>query len=381
MYGQIPLLGHVLGVLPGMSRIVFFRYAAASVELSVIVLAAIGIDDLVNVPEHRRRALWGAAAALVLVAVAALGAHPLAGKLGPLYNDHPFFAAAVLWGVGIVILAGAVAMLAGRRIRGPLLALVVALDAIVLFAVPELSAPRAVQIDTAPVSFLQQHLGSRRFFTLGPLAPNYGSYYGIGSLNVNDIPIPSRFRTYVRAHLDPVVDPTVFVGNASGGRSPFAPSAQDELIRHLAGYRAAGVAYVLTPAGQTLPLSPTGLKLVFRSPTTWIYRLAGAAPLFTASDCAVRTLGTDSAQVSCPWATTLVRRETYMPGWSAAIDGRAASIRPADGLFQAINVGSGSHRVTFGFAPPNIGWGALAFVAGLAWLLGGAAVARRRSEP
>jgi hypothetical protein len=379
MYG-LPLLGHVLGVLPAMSRIVFFRYATASVELSVIVLAALGMDDLVNVPAHRRRAVWGSVAALALIAVAALGAHPLASQLGPRYHAHPFFAAAVLWGAGIVIVACAITMLGRSRIRAPLLALVVAVDAIVLFAAPELSAPRAVQVDTAPAAFLQRHLATGRFFTLGPVAPNYGSYFGVASLNINDVPIPSRFPGYVRAHLDPFVNASVFVGNLGGGRSPFVPSAEQELVRNLAGYRAAAVSYVLTPAGQSLPPGRSGLALVFRSPTTWIYRVAGAAPLFTASDpgCAVRALGTGSAQVSCPQATTLIRRETYMPGWSAAIDGHGASIRPADGLFQAINVSAGSHRVTFSFAPPNIGWGALAFVVGLAWLLGGTALAARR---
>jgi hypothetical protein len=382
MYGQIPLLGHVLGVLPGMSRIAFFRYATASVELSVIVLAALGIDDIVRVPEHRRRALWAGAGVLVLVAAAALGAHPLADQLGPRYQAHPFFAAAVLWGAGLVVAATAIAIIPAIRFRAALLALVVALDAILLFAAPEASAPRAVQVDTAPATFLQQHLGTGRFFTLGPVAPNYGSYFGVASLNINDIPIPSRLRGYVRAHLDPFVDPTVFVGNLGGGRSLFVPSPAQELMRNLAGYRAAGVSYVLTPAGQSLPQSPAGLTFVFRSPSTWIYRLAGAAPIFTASGagCVVRAQGTDAAQVSCLKAATLIRRETYMSGWSAAVDGHGAAITPAEGLFQAIRVGAGSHRVTFNFAPPNIIWGWIAFAAGLVWLAGGV-VTRRRGRP
>ena len=37
MYGQIPLLGHVLGLLPGMSHIAFFRYATPSLELPVVI--------------------------------------------------------------------------------------------------------------------------------------------------------------------------------------------------------------------------------------------------------------------------------------------------------------------------------------------------------
>jgi hypothetical protein len=58
MYGQIPLLGHVLGWLPGMRHIAFFRYATPALELALAVLVAMGIDDVLTVPEHRRRALW-----------------------------------------------------------------------------------------------------------------------------------------------------------------------------------------------------------------------------------------------------------------------------------------------------------------------------------
>ncbi len=54
------------------------------------------------------------------------------------------------------------------RLRAALLAGVVALDVIALFVVPELSAPRSVKTDLAPVAYLRQHLGPSRYFTLGP---------------------------------------------------------------------------------------------------------------------------------------------------------------------------------------------------------------------
>ena len=243
-------------------------------------------------------------------------------------------------------------------------------DAVAMFAVPELSAPRTLQLDPAPVAFLQRHLGTSRFFTLGPLAPNYGSYYDLASLNVNDFP-PKSFTAYVHARLDQVVDPTVFVGNYGGGRPFLAPSPEQELLRNLSGYREAGVAYVLTPAGQALPQSPSTFTLVFKSPSTWIYRLAGSAGYFTATNarCTVTFQSEESAGLDCPRPTILVRRETAFAGWSATVDGRSARISSADGLFQAVTVGAGSHRVQFDYQPPNIGWAYAAFAAGCAWLL------------
>jgi hypothetical protein len=380
MYGEPPLLGHVLGVLPGMSRVAFFRYGYASLELSVVVLAALGINDLARVPEPRRRLAIAAAVSMALVAAAAVGAQSLIGQLEARFSQRPYFAVSVAWAVIVVLAAAAGALVRSAQLRVRLLAALLAVEACALFVVPELSAPRSVSIDAAPVAYLRKHLGDSRFFTLGPLAPNYGSYFGVASLNVNDLPIPARLERYVHARLDRVVDPTVFVGNYGGGRSFLASSPEQELERNLAGYRAAGVKYVLTPAGQALGQRANRFTLVLRSPSTWIYELAGSRPYFTASarGCAITSQGRSSARVSCPGATTLVRRETNLPGWSATVDGRAAPIRITAGLFQTLRVPAGSHEVSFGYAPPNIGWGLAALLGGCAWLLLGSRMPRRR---
>jgi hypothetical protein len=101
----------------------------------------------------------------------------------------------VILGALIVVAGLSVALLRGSRTRTMLLATVIALDAIVLFLVPELSAPRSVRTDLGPVKYLKQHLGTSRFYSLGPLGPNYGSYFGLPSLNANDNPVPSAFST------------------------------------------------------------------------------------------------------------------------------------------------------------------------------------------
>jgi hypothetical protein len=377
IYGEPPLLGHVIRVLPAMSRVVFARYATPSLELAVIVLAALGIDDLVREPGSRRRLLIAAGGGLAIVVAAAIGSQPVIGQLEARFSQRPYFEVAVAWGALIVLVAAACTLFRSTRTRIRLLASLLALDAFVLFVIPELSAPRSVTVDTAPVAYLQRRLGTARFFTLGPLAPNYGSYFGLGSLNINDLPIPNAFAAYVHARLDQVVDPTVFVGNYGGGRSFLEPSPQQELERNLAGYRAAGVKYVLTPAAQALPQSPGGFSLVFRSPSTRIYQLAGAQPYFTASGpgCTVVPSGRSRARVSCANATTLIRRETALPGWSASVDGRPAPIHGVDGLFQAIRVPGGSHEVSFGYAPPYIVWGLVGLVLGIAWVLLGPSIA------
>jgi hypothetical protein len=267
------------------------------------------------------------------------------------------------------VLAGAALFFfRNRRLRLAIAAVVVAGEALLLFVVPMASAPRRVHLDLAPVSFLQRQLGYSRFFTLSPLQPNYGSYFGIGALNVNDIPIPKPFARYVNARLDRVVDPTLFVGDYGGARPKTEPSPKEELLRNLDGYRAAAVAYVLTPSGQALPQSADTFTLVFRSPSTWIYRLAGAAPYVQAPGCRVTVRSRNDIGLSCRRRTSLVRRETDLPGWSASVDGHHARVQPFDGLFQSIAVGAGAHRITFSYRPPYVDWGYAAFAIGLGWL-------------
>ncbi len=298
MYGQVPLLGHVIGWLPGMAQTDFYRFATAALELAVIVLAALGIDDLVKVPEHRRRLLWVGLGMLVVVSWGAIEAHGLVAKLGSGHHQTIAYAASVAWGLALPALA---VWLGARRSRVSARALggIVALDALLLFAAPTLSAVRGFRLDPGPVTYLQAHLGYQRFVTLGPLQPNYGSYYGLAALNINDNPVPSLYAQFVHAKLDPYVRTTVFVGNSGGDRPPSAPSPRTVLLRYLKNYRAAGVAFVLAPTFQPLPPGQPGLTLVQRTASTLIYRLSGAAPFMSAGGCSVRTDSFSQGVVSC----------------------------------------------------------------------------------
>jgi hypothetical protein len=53
----------------------------------------------------------------------------------------------------------------------------------------------------------------------------------------------------------------------------------------------------------------------------------------------------------------LVVAITADPGWRAALDGRSTAVVTADGLYQAIWVPAGQHRVEFRYRPPYLEWG------------------------
>ena len=52
-------------------------------------------------------------------------------------------------------------------------------ESVLLLFFTYLSAPPPTALSTGAVHWLQVHLGTSRFLTLGPIQPNYGSYFGI----------------------------------------------------------------------------------------------------------------------------------------------------------------------------------------------------------
>jgi hypothetical protein len=359
----------LVNLIPGISTTWFARYALPSWSLALTVLAALGIDDLIQ-----RRIRWQPLVAGG-VAIAAIG---LAGheaeqalrsvQLAP--HHHLWAAASIAWGSAIVV-ACAIggALLRDRQVRGSFVSALLVLDCMALFVVPQVSAPRQASIDMGPVHFLQTHLGSSRFASLGPIQPNYGSYWELSSINVNDLPIPKPFASYVTNRLNDNIDPTVFVGTQR--RDAHRPGPVEQFVSHLAGYEAAGVKYVVLRTGTALPGLPakTTLPVVYQDHLVTIRELPDPAPLFSASGggCVVRTSGLAAASVDCLGPGTLVYRELYLPGWRAQDNGGSLAIR--HDIFQAVALHSGHNDVTFSFAPPYITWALLGLFFGMAILV------------
>ncbi len=370
IFGFAPLQ-HLGNLIPGMTDVAFFRYSLPSLELAVVVLAALGLDDLGHGVVRVRWTLASAVAAIAAVVVAVLVSGHQLGRLAGASNSRAWANGSIAWaGVVIVLIALAAALLRGRA-RDVTLCSLLALDALAMFVVPQLSAPRTATIDTGPVKYLQAHLGTNRFFTLGPLAPDYGSYFDISSLAVNDLPIPKRWADVVPL-LDPNSPLAVFNGilqlHASG------PTATQEFLSHLPSFEGAGVKYVIVGAGIVLPPSPSGgqLRRVFADAHTQIFELPAPVPLFSVvgGGCSVRTTGVDAASVICRSPHTLVRRELYMAGWSAEVNGVSRPVAAYSGAFQKVTVPAGTSSVVFNFTPPHADLAWLGFLLGVGAIAG-----------
>jgi hypothetical protein len=62
----------------------------------------------------------------------------------------------------------------------------------------------------------------------------------------------------------------------------------------------------------------------------------------------------------------LVLLDLYYPGWTASVDGRRSELLRANGVFRAVALPAGSHRVVFQYRPVSFYAGAA--VASAAWL-------------
>lgn len=377
----------LLNLIPGVSETAFSRYAVGSWMLALLVLAALGLDGLIARSLSYRTLAVAGGITLALCLWAWHVATPVITALHDEMSSGLWAIASLWWAVfvivgivGLALLPDAARGVSLRSFRCIALATLILVDVAAMFVVPQLSAPRHESIDTRPVQYLARHLGQERFYTLGPLAPNYGSYFGLASLAENDVPMPKSFNDYIVAHLDSNDQGTVF--NGLNTADPAGPTPEEELVQHLADYESVGVKYVVLPAGAASPVyHGMPLKEVYRDDVAEIVELPHPAPLFGSlgRNCSVKARSATEATVDCREPSTIVYRQLSMPGWQAAVNGTPASPRAYGALFQAVDVPAGESTVEFEFTPPHATLAWVLFLVGLVALLGACPPVRQRA--
>lgn len=353
-YG-IPAFARVFALIPLMDKVAAYRYAPPSWEMAGVVLAALGLDDI------RRRALptWYVIGALVGALAIAAGVFvtgdTLRSGLMKAPHDHTWVVVSVVWGFGMIVVI-AIAILAFRgRVRVGILLCCMALDVLVMFVAPEFSAPREASIDTGPVVWLDQHLGNERFYSIGPIAPDYGSYFALASADVNDVPIPKIYGRYIVNALDTNSNPLTFTG--SNSLNPVGPSPMQEFLTHIAGYESIGVAFLVTDPGQVPSATAlrVHMRLVYVDKEADIYRLPTPRPMYTVRSgrCQLTDETLSEVYAECESRAVIVRRELYMSGWSASTAHQSLIVRSSGDLFQSVVLEPGKSTITFTFQPPH----------------------------
>lgn len=254
---DVKIFTDIINLLPLIKESAFFRYAPPSWELAAIILGCFALDDLRYDKERNKpRFIWHGICSFGLVlTMIFFCARNLIVELAvaPQFLNWAMgsLSLAVLGVVSVIVINTNVSS-DKRRIR--LLSGVIILSSITPFIITSLANPRSVDINQGGISYLQDHQGFNRFYTLGPIEPNYGSYFGISSINHNDLPVSSAWVEYLEKNLDRYADSISFTGNYRS--KPLEPDTTSELRRNLSQYEEVGVKYVVAPAG-TNPFAET----------------------------------------------------------------------------------------------------------------------------
>lgn len=246
-YGIQPVMV-IMNHIPLLVDAAFFRYSPPSWEFAVIVLAAFALEDL---RFRARSILWPTLLCAGLLGFSVYTNWPwqpldhwspeLIHKLKILFIVN--WSATLL---GLVVLILIWKFQHGEK-RRRLLAALIVLNASALYMIPELSAVKPGHVDESAIQFLKHHVGTNRFFTMRPIAPNYAAYFNISSLNYNYLPIATNWEHYVVHNLFPdltkstgvIFWPAWYPGNTT-----------KSILDRIQAYENVGVKYLVFPAGE-----------------------------------------------------------------------------------------------------------------------------------
>jgi hypothetical protein len=402
-------------------------------ELATAVLAAFGLQALLDRPagDRARFAVLAAALAFGLVAFALIG--PSGTDLGHLLrhfatgrdfqSNHVLELTSVTWFLLLAAGVGAALLVARRRpawgawVAAALVAL--ALVDMLHFAhgyQPMGPASKVIPPTTPAISYLQEHAREGRFAGLEYALPqDWSMTYGLNDVRGYDPPQPTLrfYRLWLRANPD------------QGDWEPFEPGTAGAGALHVMsvlGARYVVVAPGVRPPRQRDP-AVLALRPAYSGEDAEIFSNAQAAPRAMVAPAvqvvageagaraAIETRGFDprrtaivergepgaaglggahgsaavvhESNASVTVRATLDRRglvvldDGFTDGWSVRVDGHAAPMLHVDDVVRGVAVPAGSHRIEWTFAVPGLGLGAVVSALALLVLAGGGMLARR----
>jgi hypothetical protein len=240
------------------------------------------------------------------------------------------------------------------------------------------------------VNWLQAHANGRLIAGLGTtLIPETAALYGLSDARGYEILTDPRVRLFW-SRADPGYDDSLLIMSFD------RPGAE--------WLAAAGVAYVIMPSDRSLPGTTSvynegGVAIAeVPDPRSFAYAansvVSASGPDEAAAKLAQAPLGPIVVEGCCPVGgqadvnvtnraasrvdltvtaqseVTVVVQQSFDAGWEATIDGQAATIMPANLLFQSVTVPAGRHLVSLRYRPVSVTLGeAGSAVAALALIL------------
>ena len=357
------IFNDVLLAIPGVKYAAYARYIDGSWELALTLLAAFFVYD-VSMGAGRLWIRYTVATASVLFAVALgiIGGQAFVQNALAIPGYGTWCWLSAIW-AAIVLEAMWAMTIRGLTTRGRLVIVAAALifEASLNYVIPTFGLPTSVVLSESPVAFLRSHLGLQRFYSFGPIFPNYGSYYGIAELDDLELPVAATWANYTAKHLDGLAAQGALLGQHF-----------DQLRQNMEAYESAATRYVVVrrsnlPDFQAAFHNATDVpSLAYSDDFLQIYELPHPSSYFSAPGCVLVSDSRERLTAQCAHLSVLVRRELYLPGWSATVNGGAKEVSETGEVFQAVPLPSGSSSIVFSFVPPFMEFGYI--VCGLALL-------------
>lgn len=386
MAGTFNIVGfhRLWNLIPIVSRSSFSRYSAPGCELAIVILAAFGLYDFTQSVRAKRLLTTTSVFMACVVVWCVYEARTYnVGQTFSTATIHDVYIALQLLPFLALFFLLVFTQLHRLRLARVFIAMVVVGESLLLFVVPTTGSPTHVTIDTAPIAFLQRHEGQQRFLDFALLYPNWGTYFGVNELSDVDLPFPRSFKHFIETDLDPGLRPgNEFV--VKGGRAGII-DLEHSVINHFSQYESASVKYLLIPTKAPLlkGLVALGVVEVFHDSLAAIYEMPNPRPFYStvSSSCTITSTSDNEASLHCRKATTLVRTELSMPGWSAVVNGKSVPITTVRHVYQEVTVPAGRATVSFSFFPPHEREALVGALVGALFLIGSLINERRRFVP
>ena len=240
----VPVLHWMVVHFPGIKYTAYFRYSPATWELCAALLIAFALDDLQRGLrfDHWFMLLWATFFAAFLYSQAKPLGNVVAA-LTPMDGYESWLRFTVLFATLIFVSVLTSLLFLRGRFRVIVLGVVTVVEAATFLMIPMFANFVGGHLDLAGIQFLQARIGIQRVYSSGPIAPNYGSYFGIAQINYNDAPIAATLFDLAKS-LDPYISPGLFTG--SDAPDPGTPSRLQVFKDNVDKFESAGVSYLVT---------------------------------------------------------------------------------------------------------------------------------------
>ena len=236
-------------LIPLIKNTAFVYFFMPSVEMAFIILAAFALDDLEKNNINFKKIILLSVIFVISIAIFSITtANNIFKKI--IAFPHGVNAPLLSFLLSFFVIMGIALIYLKLNKFKKFIPVLLVLNYTILFIIPTFTYPISAKVDKTAIKYLKNKIGYYRIFSLGPISPNYGSYFQIASINFNDLPISKNYVNYV---INNLIYKTQSFNNylQNGNFVPDIPNEEIQInsLKHfIKNYEFLGVKYVIAPS-------------------------------------------------------------------------------------------------------------------------------------